>query len=133
MFILGIVLAALILLIVFGLTVGAYLRFSARHPSRKFRAEVTVVGVVLVGSLIIRMIIGWSNVDDKTFADGVASFFHGVLAAAGGLTFESPLELSAVARGLTSCLYYGIIVYASLVFLAVVTVGLSYEFYSRVQ
>ncbi|MDE6374019.1 MAG: hypothetical protein K2L72_05910, partial [Clostridia bacterium] len=107
MFILGIILAAIILLGAFVGTVAAYLAYCAKRPSHKFIAEIVVVGLVLIASLIIRMAVGFASLPDKTFADGFTSFFHGVFTAAAGLTFNSLLELGEITGGVLSCLYYG--------------------------
>ncbi|MDE6557678.1 MAG: hypothetical protein K2K39_01075, partial [Clostridia bacterium] len=135
MYALGIVLAAVVLAAALLLTVGLYLNYCSRHPSRKFRAEVFVILTVTVLSLVVRVAIGIATLPENSLAGGVKSFLHALFSAVAGLTFNSLLELGdmQMVNGILASLYYGIIVYASLVFLIVVTVGLSYEFYSRVQ
>lgn len=133
LFVLGIIIAAAVLILSLVGTIAAYLLYCAKHPSRKFRAEVTVISTVLIASLAVRMAIGYASLPADSLQGGIMSFFHGLFSATAGLTFNSLLELGDVAGGILACFYYGIIVYASLVFLALVTVGLSYEFYSRVQ
>lgn len=133
MFALGVVIAAAALVLALVGTIAAYLSYCAKHPSHKFRAEVTVVALALVSSLAVRMAVGYASLPAEAVQGGITSFFHGLFSAAAGLTFNSLLELGDVTGGITACFYYGIIVYASLVFLAVISVGLSYETYSRVQ
>lgn len=129
----GIIIAAVVLIGALVGTIAAYLAYCTRHPSRKLKAEFFVVGIAAVASLVIRMVIGFASLPEISISGGVASFLHGLFSAVAGLTFNSLLELGDVAGGILACLYYGIVAYASFVFLAVVTVGLSYEFYSRVQ
>lgn len=135
LFVVGVIIAALVLVFALVGTVALYLGYCKRHPSKKFRAEVFVVVTVTLLSLIIRMAIGIAATYETTLVGGIKSFFHGMFSAVAGLTFNSLLELgdTQVVGGILACFYYGIIIYASLVFLTVVTVGLSYEFYSRVQ
>lgn len=133
LFILGIITAAAALVLALVGTIAAYLFYCSKHPTRKFRAEVVVVSTVLIASLAVRMVIGYASLPTYSLEGGITSFFHGLFSAAAGLTFNSLLELGDMTGGILTCFYYGIIIYASLVFLAVVTVGLSYEFYSRVQ
>lgn len=129
----GIIIAAVVLIGALVGTIAAYLAYCTRHPSRKLKAEFFVVGIAAAASLVIRMVIGFASLPEISLTGGVASFLHGLFSAVAGLTFNSLLELGDVAGGILACLYYGIVAYASFVFLAVVTVGLSYEFYSRVQ
>ncbi len=125
--------AAVALALLLAGTIALYLLYCSKHPTKKLKAEITVIAIAIVCSLAIRMVVGYAALPDRTFAGGAVSFFHGLFSSTAGLTFNSLLELGEVAGGILACLYYGVIVYASFVFLIVVTVGLSYEFYSRVQ
>lgn len=131
----GVLIAAAVLIAALILTVAAYLTYCTKRPSRKFRAEVGVILTVTVLSLAIRMAIGMLTVPALSLTGGAESFFYAMFSAIAGLTFNSLLELAdlSLVNGIIASFYYGIVVYASLVFLIVITVGLSYEFYSRVQ
>lgn len=136
LYILGIIIAAIILVVTLMLTAYIYLFLCTKFPAQKFKIEVGIVGFVLFSSLVVRLYIGYASLpENETFDGGVMSFFNGLISAIGGLTFESPLDISdmQMVSGLAICFYYGIIIYAGLVIMLVLTVGISYELYSRVQ
>lgn len=131
----GIVIAALLLVGVLAFTIYSYLRYCIKHPMRKLKAEVLIVLFVCLASLAIRMVIGFAALPDDALAGGAESLLYGILSTVAGLMLDGPMAPSdfELTNGLLVCLYYGIIAYAGFVFLSVITVGISYEFYSRVQ
>ncbi len=131
----GIVVAALALIIAFAVTIWGYLKYCAKHPSKKLRAEISVVISAVCVSLIIRLAIGYAALPNKDMTVGAESLFQGIMSAVAGLLLDAPDDISTFGftNGLSACFYYGLIAYVGFVFLAVITVGISYDFYSKVQ
>ncbi len=135
LYIIGIIIALVALLGTLVITVLCYLNYCSKHPMRKGRAEIFVVLFVCLLSLVIRMAIGFTTLPHDAPVSGAESFLYGLLSTVAGLMFDAPMDLSnfELVNGILVCLYYGLIAYAGFVFLSVITVGLSYDFYSRVQ
>jgi len=135
LYVVGIIIAAFLLAGALVLTMYCYLNYCSKHPMRKLKAEVVVILIVCVASLAVRMAIGFASLPHDAFIGGAESLLHGVLSTVAGLMLDGPSDPSdfELANGVLVCFYYGIIAYAGFVFLSVITVGISYEFYSRVQ
>lgn len=135
LYIVGILISVAVLVIAIGATVLGYLAYCSKHPMRKLRAEIFIVISACIISLVIRMAIGFAATPKASLTGGVESFLYGILSTVAGLMFDAPAELSSFefVNGFLVCMYYGLIAYVGFVFLAVITVGVSYEVYSSIQ
>lgn len=135
-FIGGVIVAAAILVVALGLTLWLYLKLSAALPTKKLLIEVIVILSTVVIGMIVRMAIYYASLPDRKLVGGVQSFFHDLLASISYLTFNTPEainDMSGLRCGLLISIYYGVLAYTALVFLSVITVGISYDLYSRIQ
>lgn len=130
----GLIIAVAVLLVALTVTIMGYLAYCSAHPSKRGAARAAVLVAVFVVSLVVRLYIGVNSLENKDISGGAASAFHGILSAIAGLLLDSPADIDfSVASGVAVCLYHGVTAYAALVFVIIITVGVSYEIYSRVS
>lgn len=120
------------------LTIWLYSRLKTRHPEKKYLWEILFIGFALLSSIaaktcMIFQLIG-ENCAPKfpwNAENALQAFLYGIYAAIGGLTFEGiDMELIGSSYG---WLYYGSSLYAGLVALAIISITVNYEVFSKVS
>ena len=132
--ILGVIIALIVISLIYLITMAVYFALKKKWADRRVKAEVFVVIGALLLSFIIRFCVlsadeNWSN--DNSF--GINKTFYTIYTVISGLSFESyDLASSSLSPFLVSA-YYFTLLYTGLVALSVITVKISYEFYSLIR
>lgn len=132
--ILGVIIAFIVISLIYLITMAVYFALKKKWADRRVKAEVFVVIGALLLSFIIRFCVlsadeNWSN--DNSF--GINKTFYTIYTVISGLSFESyDLASSSLSPFLVSA-YYFTLLYTGLVALSVITVKISYEFYSLIR
>ncbi len=121
---------------VFGTLLG-YVFLRKRYPHRKLLNEILICGIALLISGVARYI-AVMNLDPIIFdPDSVwkvsAICMSVIYSLFGGVAFEGSFALNEFSTALNAMLFYGAITYVGIVFLIIVSIRISYEWYSYVK
>lgn len=126
----GVISGVLAVALLYLLTMLIYFRCRKRFAHRRLTVDVAVILIALLASVSVRAAVLFS-VPGTGVGTGFNRVIYIIYSAIGGLTFEGlDAEAVSVAAPAVQCLYYGVILYAGLVALSVVTARISYELYS---
>ncbi len=127
--IIGNFIGVLVLVAVYLGSMWLYIKARQRYSSTKYAVELTTVGLAISLSVIFKIIILYLSTDSYELGGGIAMFFHAMYSGLGGLGFEGLDGLSEIGYVWLQCCYTGSSIYASLMFVSVVTTTANYEFY----
>ncbi len=127
--ILGSLLGIVILAVGYLGSMWAYIKIRQRCSSNKYAVEVSIVSIAVLLSVLFKIIILYTTTDQYQLDGGIAMFFHALYSGLGGLGFEGLDGLSEIGYVWLQCFYTGTSVYASLMFVSVVSAKANYEIY----
>lgn len=135
MFFLGIFISVLILIICIFCTILIYFKLREKYKTRKILNEFIIIAFAFAVSFALRLTSVFMVGIPDSVESGLASGWYVLYSTIGGLSFEGLDSVNEFLAGhsLAQCLYYGSIVYAAITSLLIISVGLSYEFYSFVK
>lgn len=133
MLVIGILLSIVILAALVVATIGIYMCLKKSFPQRRILNEVVIVAAAFVVSFIVRLGVLLSE-DLNTVGGGVSVGFYLFYSTIGGFSFEGIESVKNIGIPLwQKCVYYGVVAYAAIIALMLITIGVSYEFYSYVR
>lgn len=137
MFLVTLLLALIIFILAFLITVGIFLVYSMK--SGKKYTTITFVAVIFVIAFLIRAacvcsIANW-NFSSESFTDGLVRSLELIYVTGGGLTFEgqNPLYTETGFAAVATLFYYGSILWLASTYIFIISLGLNYELNSRIR
>lgn len=136
MLVVGVLLSIIILVALVASTVCVYLALKKKYPQRRILNELLIVAVTFCISFGVRLAAIICAETLTTIGDGISAGFYLFYTTIGGFSFEGVEEVAssnALSCLILKCFYYGVVAYAAIIALMLISIGISYEFFSYVQ
>ena len=131
----GIIIGIILLIALLAGFIIFYFALRKKWPYRKIGNEVIVISTVFLMAFAIRLAVVLCDpalsVSLDNIETGVSAVFFVLYSTIGGLSFEGIDGLTSLsAVGIMQSVYYGVLVVAGLIVLLIISVKISYEWYS---
>lgn len=131
----GIIIGIILLIALLAGFIIFYFALRKKWPYRRIGNEVIVISTVFLMAFAIRLAVVLCDpalsVSLDNIETGVSAVFYVLYSTIGGLSFEGIDGLTSLsAVGIMQSVYYGVLVVAGLIVLLIISVKISYEWYS---
>lgn len=131
----GIIIGIILLIALLAGFIIFYFALRKKWPYRRIGNEVIVISTVFLMAFAIRLAVVLCDpalsVSLDNIETGVSAVFYVLYSTIGGLSFEGIDGLTSLsAVGIIQSVYYGVLVVAGLIVLLIISVKISYEWYS---